>query len=685
MNRSASADNPLLEEWSGPFGGVPPFDRVRVEHFLPALETAVAEALGAIDEIAADSAPPSFENTLAALERADRRIASIRAMANVWRTAMSTPELRAVEGEMMAKLTDYADRVTQNAAVFARIERVHASVGSGILSPEQERLAWLYHTEYRRAGAGLDDRAKTRLAAINQRLAELSTRFDQNVLADEAESFVLLEGEGELAGLPAAERAVAAAAAQARGFPGRALVANTRSAVEPFLIHADSREVRERVWRMFVSRGAGEGERDNRPIVAEILALRLERANLLGYPTHAHWAVERTMAKTPQRALELTVSVWHAALAAVEEELAEMRKALPPGAGAEIFPWDYRYLAERVRRPKCDLDWDDVEPYLQLEPLREAMFWLAGELFGIVFAPADVPVYHEGVRAWSVAERESGRHLGLFYFDPLARPGKKSGAWMNHYRRQQRLDGSTAAIVSNNCNYLPGPPGEPVLLSWSDARTLFHEFGHALHGLLSDVTYPSLAGTQVPPDYVEFPSQILEHWLTTPELLRRFAVHHETGEPIPAELVRRIDCASRSGEGFSTLEALASALVDLRLHLATDPEPDPRAIERNTLAEYRMPKEVAMRHRPPHFGHIFSGDRYAALYYSYLWADVLAADAFEAFVEAGGPYDRQLSERLCAHVLSRGNTVDPALAYRGFRGRDPEVRALLRKRGFADG
>jgi peptidyl-dipeptidase Dcp len=492
---------------------------------------------------------------------------------------------------------------------------------------------------------------------------------------------VVIENEADLAGVPDPERAVAASAAESRGLPGRWVIANTRSAVEPFLTYARHRHLREEVWRMFVTRGDGP-ERDNRPVITEILALRAERARLLGYSSHAHWAAERQMAKLPARAMELMEAVWMSAVRRVLDEV-EMMLPVARRDGVEgIKPWDYRYYAEIVRQPLADLDWDEVKPFLQLDLLRDGMFWVAGELFGLGFEPVSAPVYHPDVRVWEVVERAGGRHVGLFYFDPLARAGKKSGAWMNHYRRQERLDGEVTPIVSNNCNYLQGRPDEPILISWSDAHTLFHEFGHALHGLLSEATYPSLSGTFVPTDYVEFPSQLLEHWLGTPEFLTRFALHFRTGEPMPRELVERVELAARLGRGFSTAEELASGIVDMRLHLETEWPIDVEAFERDTLASIGMPEEIAMRHRPPHFEHIFSSDDYAAKYYSYLWADVIAADAAEAFEEAGGMYDRATARSLRENVLSRGNTIDPEVGWLNFRGREPAVAALMRKRGF---
>jgi peptidyl-dipeptidase Dcp len=678
-----AGDNPLLAEWTGPYGGVPPFDQVRVEHFRSALEAAMAQELAEVDRIASNPAPPTFQNTLAALEGAGRTLGRVNAVYGVWAGNVSTPEFQAVEREMAPRLAAFQDQITQNAALFRRIDDVYSSPEKARLTPEQQRLAWRIYTNFVRAGARLDEARKARLSEINQGLAGLYTQFGQNVLADETSQVVVLESEAELAGLPQSLRAAAAAAAAAKGMQGRWVITNTRSSTDPFLTYADRRDLRERVWRMFVDRGE-KGETDNTPIVAQILKLRAERATLLGYPTHAHWRLENAMAGTPERATELMEALWTPAAARVREEVRDMQQvAGAQGAGITIEPWDYRYYMEKVRKARYDLDQNAVKPYLQLERLREGMFWVAGELFGFDFTPVTgVPVFHPDVRVWEVTDRASGRHVGLWYFDSYARPGKRSGAWMSAYRTQERFERPITTLVSNNANFVEGAPGEPVLISWDDARTLFHEFGHALHGLASNVSYPSLSGTAVPRDYVEFPSQLLEHWLSTPEVLQRFAVHHQTGEPIPQELVDRIERAATFNQGFATVEYLASALMDMKLHLAGDADIDPREFERRTLAELEMPREIVMRHRTPHFSHVFAGDGYSAGYYSYLWSDVITADAAEAFVEGGGFYSPEVARRLRENIFSVGNTIDPAEAYRAFRGRDPQVEALMRKRGF---
>jgi peptidyl-dipeptidase Dcp len=681
---TATSGNPLLAEWTGPYGGVPPFDRVRIEDFKPALEAAMAEELAEVERIASNPQPATFENTLGALEGTGRTLSRVSTVYGIWGGNMSTPEFQAVEREMAPRLAAFSDRITQNEALFRRIEAVYNDPRKSSWTPEQQRLAWRYYTNFVRAGARLDAAKKARLSEINQRLAQLYTNFSQNVLKDENEQVVVIENEADLAGLPQALRDAAAAAAAARGMQGKWVITNTRSSTDPFLTYSDRRDLRERVWRMFVNRGE-QGATANHAIIAEILKLRAERANLLGYPTHAHWRLENAMAGTPERAMELMEAVWTPAVARVREEVRDMQQvADAEGARITIEPWDYRYYMEKVRRARYDLDQNAVKPYLQLERLREGMFWVAGELFGFEFTPVtNVPVFHPDVRVWEVKDRATGRHIGLWYFDPYARPGKRSGAWMNAYRSQEKFDQPVTTIVSNNSNFVKPGPGQPVLISWDDATTLFHEFGHALHGLNSNVNYPSLSGTAVPRDYVEFPSQLMEHWLSTPQVLQRFAVHHQTGQPIPQELVDRIKRASTFNQGFATVEYLASALVDMKLHLAGGADIDPREFERRTLAELGMPREIVMRHRTPHFGHVFSSDGYSAGYYSYLWSDVLTADAAEAIVEAGGGfYDPAVAARLRT-LLSVGNTIDPADAYRAFRGRDPQVQALMRKRGFA--
>jgi peptidyl-dipeptidase Dcp len=683
VTASSLPDNPLLRPWTGPHGGYPPFDQVKVGDFEPALAASMDMKRSEIAAIVANHEAPSFENTIAALERSGRTYHDVLVAFGVWTGSLNAPDVQAVERALAPRIAAFEDEIVQNSALFERIRAVYESPDKAKLTPEQQRLCWLYYTEFVRAGARLDPEAKKQLAALNQRLASLYTDFGQDVLADE-ESFIVLDKEEDLAGLPDSLRASAAADAEARGQKGKWIVTNTRSSAEPFLTWSDRRDLREKVWRAFVSRGDNGDAHDTKKLVAEILKLRAERAQLLGYPTHAHWRLENTMAKTPERAMELLEAVWKPAVARVHEEVADMQAiADREGAGIRIEPWDYRYYAEKVRKAKYDLDLNEVKPYLQLEKLREGMFWAAGELYGFTFTPApDVPVFHPDARVWEVKDRATGRRVGLYYFDPFARPYKRSGAWMDAYREEERFAGEVTPIVSNNSNFVKGKPGEPLLISWDDASTLFHEFGHALHSLSSNVDYPSLSGTAVARDFVELPSQLNEHWLSTPEVLTRFALHYKTGEPMPAELIARLKKSATFNQGFATVELLSSALMDMKLHLEGTKPIDPAAYERETLSALGMPKEIVMRHRTPQFLHVFAGDEYSAGYYSYLWSDTLVADAFEAFTEAKGPFDHEVADRLKKKVLEVGNTVDPSDAYRAFRGRDAGIDALMRLRGF---
>ncbi len=687
---TAAGANPLLAPWAGPYGGVPPFDHVHVADFKPAMRAAMDEELAEVERIAADPAAPTFANTIEALERTGRPLNRVGVIFGIYTSTLNAPDVQAAESELAPLLAAHSDRITQNERLFKRIDAVYATRDSAHLTPEQSRLTWLVRNEFVRAGASLDAPSKIRMGAINQELAGLYTKFSQSLLADENGHWLELTDDAALAGLPGSVRDALAAAADARGIKARGIVPNTRSAVEPFLEYSTRRDLREKVWRTFISRGDNGDEHDTNATIKRILKLRAERAKLLGYPTYAHWHLEDTMAKTPERAIALMEAVWPAAVARVHEEVADMQALANGEADAagtpriRIEPWDYRFYAEKVRVQKYDLDANVLKPYLQLEQLREGMFWVAGQLYGFHFVqvPAGrIPVAHPDVRVWEVRDAKD-HYVGLWYFDPYARQNKQSGAWMNAYRTQEKFDGAVTTIVSNNSNFVKGKPGEPLLISWEDATTLFHEFGHALHGLSSNVNYPSLAGTRVARDYVEVPSQLLEHWLATPEVLNRFARHYQTGAPIPAELVAKVQRAETFNQGFKTIEYLASALVDMKLHLAGDADIDPRAFERDTLAALGMPSEIVMRHRTPQFGHVFSGDGYAAGYYSYLWSDTLSADAWEAFTEAGGPYDATVAKRLHDEVLATGNTRDPADAYRAFRGHDPGIAALMRKRGF---
>lgn len=670
--------NPLTQKWTGPYGGVPPFDKVRVTDFKPALEQAMAENLKEINAIANNRAKPTFANTFVPLETSGQMLTRVARIFDIWASSMNSDEFAPVEEEMRPRLSAHYDKIYQNAALFKRIEAVNNSPAKARLTKEQQRLVQVYYENFVHAGAALDAQKKARLSEINQQLAGLYAKFNQNLQGEESELYVQIERQSELGGLPQSLIDSAAEAAKAKGKKGW-LIKNTRSATDPFLTYAENRDLREKVWKMFVSRGDNGDARDNNATIQQILGLRAERAKLFGLPTHAHWIVSQKMARTPENAMELLEKVWPAAVARVHEEVADMAKL----AGHKIEPWDYHYYMERVRKAKYDLDQNEIKPYLQLDRVRDAMFWVAGELFNFKFKKlTGIPVMHPDQEVYEVTDKLSGRHVGLWYFDPYARDGKNSGAWMNQYRDQSRVRDNVTTIVSNNSNFLKAKPGEPVLISWDDAITMFHEFGHALHGLSSNATYPTLSGTAVPTDYVEFPSQLLEHWLSTPEVLNRFALHYQTGKPMPKELIEKIKRASTFKAGFDTTELLASALMDMKVHLAGNRKIDPKKFEKDELSKLKMPRELVMRHRLPQFRHIFGSDDYSAGYYSYVWSDVLKADAWTAFTEAGGPYDKKVAARLRKYVFTVGNTIDPAEGFRRFRGRDPKADALFVERGF---
>ena len=677
--------NPLLQEWTGPYGGVPAFDRMELADLEPALDAGMAAHLAEIDAIARSPEPPTFENTIVAMERAGDPLDRAFAYYGIWSANLSTPEFREVQGRLAPKIAEYGSQITQNAALFDRVRAVWETREALDLRPDEVRLVELVYDEFARNGATLEGAAKERYAQINQRLAELYTQFGNNVLADE-EGYVLYLDESQLSGLPASFVTAAAAAAEERGRPGEYAVTNTRSSMDPFLTYSDERDLRERVWRTYYSRADNGDEHDNNALVAEILQLRDERVGLLGYDDYATWRLEDRMAKTPERAMDLLMAVWPAAVARVGEEVADMQAiADAEGADLTIEPWDYRYYAEKVRQDRYALDSDELKQYLQLDRLVDGMHWVAGELFGFAFTPVtdgSVPVFHPDVTVYEVTDRDSGAHVGLWYLDPFARQGKRSGAWATTYRSHTTFDGPETVLASNNSNFVKGAPGEPVLISFDDAETLFHEFGHALHYLSSEVAYPSLNGAVR--DYVEFQSQLLERWLLTDPVVETYLVHVETGEPMPDELVAKIRRAATFNQGFATTEYLASALVDMALHTADDPaDIDPDAFERETLERLGMPDALVMRHRTPHFAHVFSGEGYATGYYGYLWADVLTSDAAEAFAEApGGFYDADVAERLVRHLFAPQNAVDPGEAYRLFRGRDADIGPLMRDRGF---
>lgn len=680
---SISNESILVRDWDGPFGGVPPWNLVRPDEFVEAFQTAMEMAKAEIKAITDNPAAPNFDNTIAALEGSGRTLSRLESVFFVHASNLNVGPMPDIQKTVMPQLAEYEDSITQNEKLFARIEAIRQSDELKTLSHAQQRLVDDLYKTFVRKGAKLSDEDKKTMSQINKRLATLFANFSQNVLDDEADYVTWIEDESDLSGLPDSVKNAMAKAAKDKGKEGQWAVTNTRSSMAPFLTYADDRSLREKVWRNYYSRGDNGDARDNNAIISEILQLRAKRAKLLGYDTHAHWRLEPQMAKNPEATMDLMMKVWPKAVARVNEEVADMQAvADEEGANITIEPWDYRYYAEKVRKDKYDLDFNEVKPYMQLEKLREAMMWCSTELYGLQYKPVnDVPVFHPDVRVWEVTDA-NGNHVGLWYFDPYAREGKRSGAWMTAYRIQENMGQAITPIVSNNSNFIKSAEGEPVLISWDDATTLFHEFGHALHGLLSKVEYPSQAGTRVARDYVEFPSQVNEHWLLTNEVLEKFAVHYKTGESLPKELLEKIERTATFNQGFATVEYLASALVDMKLHLAGDATIDPDAFEKQALVEIGMPKEIVMRHRTPHFSHLFSSDSYSAGYYSYLWSDALTADAAEKFEEAGSYFDEAVAKSLHDNVLSVGDTIDPAEGFRKFRGRDVDTAALLRKRGF---
>jgi len=676
--------NPLLEPWTGPFEA-PPFAALSASHFRPAFDAALDEARKEIAAVAANPEPATFANTIEALERNGRTLSRVSSVFFNLASADTSDEIEAIEREVAPKLARHRDDIFLNRAVYDRVAALWAEREALGLRAEQARVLERYHVLFSRAGAGLADDVKARLAAINQRLAILAAKFGQNVLADEKSWRLVLETPDDLEGLPDWLIASAARAAADRGLPGKHVITLARSSVEPFLQFSARRDLREKAFAAWATRGEHPGATDNRAIASEIVKLRAERARLLGFHSFAEFRLADTMAKTPEAARALLEKVWTPALArAAEEETALQAIVAEEGGNFRIAPWDWRYYAEKRRKRLFDLDEDTIKPYLTLDRMIEAAFFAAGRLFGLGFVERfDIPLYHPDVRSWTVLGRD-GEPVALFLGDYFARASKRSGAWSSGFRRQEKLDGAVLPIVVNVLNLAKPPDGEPPLLSFDEARTLFHEFGHALHAMLSSVTYPLISGTSVATDFVEFPSQVYERWLERPEMLRRFAVHRETGEPMPEQLLDKLMAAQRFNQGFATVEYAASAFVDLELHKEREPENvDVIAFEKRELDKLKMPEAIAMRHRTPHFQHIFSGGGYAAAYYSYLWSEVLDADGFEGFEETGDIFDPGLAAKLLEYVYSAGNLRDPEMAYEKFRGRPPEPGALMRKRGFA--
>lgn len=677
-------DNPLLAAWQTPHQ-TPPFDTIKPEHFLPAFEQAFADHSAEIAAISHDPAAPDFANTITALERSGKLLTKVAAVFYDLVSAHSNPAILEIDKEVSLRMARHWNPILMNAVLFGRIALLHENRANLNLTGEELRLLERTYTRFHRAGAGLSDEAKARMAEINERLAHLGTSFSHHLLGDE-QDWVLELSEEDCAGLSESFVSAARAAAEERGLAGKTIMILSRSFVEQFLKSSARRDLRDKVYKAFIARGDNGNANDNKAAIGEILALREESAKLLGFPTFAAYRLEDSMAKTPDAVRGLLERVWKPARARALADRDEMQALIAEeGGNFKLAPWDWRYYAEKLRQRKADFDDDAIKPYLSLDRMIEAAFDCATRLFGITFTERkDIPVWHPDVRVWEVRDR-SGAHKALFYGDYFARPSKRSGAWMTSLRDQQKLDGAIAPLVINVCNFAKGAEGQPALLSPDDARTLFHEFGHGLHGMLSNVTYPSLSGTSVFTDFVELPSQLYEHWQERPEVLQRFARHYQTGEPLPEDLLRRFLAARKFNQGFATVEFVSSALLDLEFH--TQPAAASRdvdAFEKTELARIGMPEEIALRHRPTQFGHIFSGDHYASGYYSYMWSEVMDADAFGAFEEAGNIFDPATAKRLHDDIYSSGGSVDPEAAYVAFRGREPEPDALLRRRGLLE-
>ena len=673
--------NPFFQTWSTPFG-VAPFDQIKTEHFLPAFEQAMVEHKQEIDAIVKDERPADFVNTVEAMELAGSSLSRVaRVFFNLTGTE-SNDEMQTLQREISPMLTRHSNEIRMNEALFKRLDKVYQQRDSMQLNPEQTRLLERLHNEFVRTGANLSAEQREQLAKINERISALTTQFGQNSLND-SRAFTLVLEKSDLAGLSKAQVEAAAAAAEARDMAGKYVITLNRASVEPFLQFSERRDLREKAFNGWAKRGDNDNEFDNKAVIAEIVKLRAERAKLLGYKHHSEYVLTDAMANTPETAMDLLMKVWQPAVAKAEQERDWLKEQMAAeGADHELKPWDWRFYAEKVRKAKFDLDQGEIAEYFELENMLEAKFYVAKRLFGLNFVErTDIPVYNPVVRVWEVQD-SAGNAIGLFFGDYYARASKRSGAWMSAFRTQQKLAGDVKPIIINNMNLNKPAEGEPTLMSYSDAVTLFHEFGHALHGLLSDVTYPTLAGTSVPRDWVEFPAQLYEHFIEQPYMLEKFARHYKTNEPMPAALLQRIKDASTFNQGFATVEYTASALVDMAYHQMTEVEDlDVRAFEIKVLTENGKPEEIIMRHRSTHFGHIFAGG-YSSAYYAYMWSEILDADGFDAFLEAKDIFDEETADKLYKFIYSRGDTLDYFEAYNGFRGRNPTTDALLRNRGL---
>lgn len=674
--------DPLLKPWTGPHGGVPPWDQARPELIPAAFELGIQLQEAEVQAISNNPAAPTFDNTIGALQDSGRHLDRASTIFAVMTDNVSNDAIQALDAEWSPRLTAAYNRITFNRALYQRIHTLYEQRASLGLTAEQLRLLERTHAQFVRAGAAATPEQQARLGAINEELSAKFAEFNRRLLADE-NTAIFINSERDLAGLPQNIRDSLRAAAVERGHPNAWAVVNTRSSVDPFLTFSTNRRLRQQIWTTFKNRGDNGDANDTNAIIADILRLRAERAQILGYPTHAHLRMDDTMAHDPERAQELMMRVWRPAVARVHEEVRDMQAiANRRGDRITIEPWDYLYYAELVRRDRYNLDQNELRPYFELNNMVNGAFFMAHELYGLSFneITGQVPVFHPDVRVFEVTDRD-GSYQGLFYFDAFARTGKRSGAWALGYQGHETFTGTTVTpITSNNNNFVRGAQGQPILISLDDARTLFHEFGHAIHGLVSEVNYPGLAGT--PRDYVEYPSQVHEHWVLTRPILDRFARHYQTGQPMPQALVERINNAATFNQGYETVEYLSSALVDMALHNRATPVTDPDAFERDTLASLGMPREMAMRHRLPQFGHLFSSDSYSAGYYSYLWSEVMDADTWEYFEQSGNVFNPEIAAGMRNIILGEGNSSDRAEAYRRFRGRDPDVNALLRVRGF---
>ena len=681
----AMENNMILAEWTGPYQGVPAFNKMKVEMLKPAIMKGMEQHLKEIDSIAGNAEAPTFENTIIPFEKTGAALDRAFTYYGIFSSNLSSPEFREIQKELSPKISEYSSKISQNEQLFQRIKAVYEQSQEKALDSAEQRTIDLIYKDFEMDGANLSEEDKKRYAEINKELSELYTQFSNNVLADE-EGYVTYIDSTQLSGLPESYIKSAASAASERDHQGEFAITNTRSSMDPFLTYSDERELREKVWRTYYSRGNNGDNHDNNQVIKKILELRDERVALLGYDNYAQWRLQDRMAKTPKQAMELMEAVWPAALGRVEEEIKDMQElANKEGKDIKIQAWDYRYYMEKVRKEKYDLDSEEIKQYLQLDNLKKAIFYVAGELFNFDFTPVDtslVPVFHPDVSVYEVNDKTNGEVVGLWYLDPYARPGKRSGAWATTYRSKDELSGNKPVLASNNSNFVKPAKGEPTLVSWDDAETFFHEFGHALHFLSAKIKYPKLnSGVR---DYTEFQSQLLERWLSTDAVIDQFLRHYETGEPMPEALVKKIKKAATFNQGFGTTEFLASALMDMKYH-TTDPSKinDVQEFEKHQLDELGLPEEIPMRHRSTQFSHIFSGEGYAAGYYGYLWADVLTADAAEAFAEApDGFYDKETAHKLVKYLFAPRNAMDPAEAYKKFRGRNANIDALMRDRGF---